>query len=44
MFNMNFADDLSQTSDLWYQKRPLYQLSHNHFQMLCYVRANQSLF
>ena len=44
MFNMNFADDWSQTSDLWYQKRPLYQLSHNHFQMLCYVRANQSLF
>ena len=24
MFNINFADDL------WYWKRPLYQLSHNH--------------
>ena len=25
-----FADDWIQTADLWYWKRPLYQLSHNH--------------
>ena len=32
MFNINiiFADDWIQTGDLWYRKRPLYQLSHNH--------------
>ena len=29
MFNINFADDWSQTVDLWYCKQPLYQLSHN---------------
>ena len=29
--SINFADDWSRTADLWYQKRPLYQLSHNHF-------------
>ena len=28
MFKLNFADDL------WYWKRPLYQLSHNHFPYL----------
>ena len=31
MFNITFADDWSRTADLWYQKRLLYQLSHNHF-------------
>ena len=32
MFNINiiFADDWIRTADLWYRKRPLYQLSHNH--------------
>ena len=30
MFNINFADDWIRTVDLWYWKRPLYQLSHNH--------------
>ena len=28
--SINFADDWIRTADLWYQKRPLYQLSHNH--------------
>ena len=27
---INLADDWIQTSDLWYWKRPVYQLSHNH--------------
>ena len=31
MFNINFANDWIRTVDLWYQKQPLYQLSHNHF-------------
>ena len=35
MFNINFADDWSLTADLWYQKQPLYQLSHNHFPSVC---------
>ena len=35
MFNKNFADYCSRTADLWYQKRPLYQLSHNHFPFKC---------
>ena len=30
MFKINFAYDWIQTVDLWYQKQPLYQLSHNH--------------
>ena len=30
VFNINFANDWIRTMDLWYQKRPLYQLSHNH--------------
>ena len=30
MFNIIFADDWIRTADLWNQKRPLYQLSHNH--------------
>ena len=31
MFNINFTNDWIRTVDLWYQKQPLYQLSHNHF-------------
>ena len=27
---VKFADDWIRTVDLWCQKRPLYQLSHNH--------------
>ena len=30
IFDIIFADDWIQTTDLWYQKRPLFQLSHNH--------------
>ena len=30
MFNINFADDWIRSADLWYRKRPLYQLSQNH--------------
>ena len=30
----NFADDWIRTADLWHRKRPLYQLSHNHFPLL----------
>ena len=30
MFNIIFANDWNRTVDLWYWKRPLYQLSHNH--------------
>ena len=37
MFNVNFADDWSRTEDLWYWKRPLYQLSHNHFPKNTYL-------
>ena len=29
-FNINFANDWIRTTDLWYHKQPLYQLSHNH--------------
>ena len=28
--SINFSDDWIRTADLWNQKRPLYQLSHNH--------------
>ena len=31
MFNINFVDDWIWTADLWLHKRPLYQLSHNHW-------------
>ena len=31
MFNINLANDWNRTADLLYWKRPLYQLSHNHF-------------
>ena len=39
MFNINFANDWIRTADLWYRKRPLYQLSHNHFpkKYFCYL-------
>ena len=30
MFIINFANDWIRTSDLWFWKQPLYQLSHNH--------------
>ena len=32
MFNIYiiFVDDWIRTADLWYQKQPLHQLSHNH--------------
>ena len=30
MFNINFANDWIQTADVWYWKRPLNQLCHNH--------------
>ena len=30
MLNVKFADDWIQTKDLWYWKRLLYELSHNH--------------
>ena len=33
MFN-KFADDWIRTADLWYRKRPLYQLSHHHCPLL----------
>ena len=34
--SINFADDWIRTADLWYWKRPLYQLSHNHY--LIFIR------
>ena len=37
IFDINFADDWSRTLDLWYRKRPLYQLSHNHFPQLPFL-------
>ena len=30
MFNINFTNDWIRTMDLWYQKQPLYLLSHSH--------------
>ena len=30
MFNINVADDWVRTTDFWYLKLLLYQLSHNH--------------
>ena len=30
-FNINFANDCIQTEHLWSWKRPLYQLSRNHY-------------
>ena len=34
---LNFADEFIRTADLWYRKRPLCQLSHNHCpRQLCY--------
>ena len=34
IFHLKIADDWIRTAHLWYWKRPLYQLSHNHFPML----------
>ena len=34
MYNINFADDWILTSDLWYYKQQLYQLSHNKWPFL----------
>ena len=34
----NFADDWIRTSDLWCLKRPLCQLSHNHYPFVDMVR------
>ena len=31
MFNLNFVDDWIRTVDLRYWKRPIYQLSDNHY-------------
>ena len=41
MFIINFANDWIRTSDLWFWKQPLYQLSHNHCQIFvfCYKTA-----
>ena len=30
MFNTNFAENCIRTADIWFQKRPLCRLSHNH--------------
>ena len=30
MFNIKFANDWIRTTDLWYRKQPLNQVSHNH--------------
>ena len=38
----NFADDWIQTVDLWCQKRPLYQLSHNHCPILAKIYKEKS--
>ena len=35
--SLNFADDWIRTADLWYRKRPLYQLSHHHCQSIHFV-------
>ena len=42
MFNINFANDWIRTAYLWYWKRPLYQLSHNHFQKLLLQEAKRN--
>ena len=39
--SINFADDWIRTADLWYRKRPLYQLSHTttaHYLLLASVQ------
>ena len=41
MFNINFAKYWSCNADLWYQKQPLYQLSHNHFP--CFIELAQGM-
>ena len=42
MYPINFANDWSQTADLWNRKRLLYQLSHNHWIEIqnCYQLKN----
>ena len=30
MFNIKFSNDSIRTADLWCQKQPVYQLSHNY--------------
>ena len=37
MVNKNFANDWIRTADLWFQKRPLCQLSHNHCPLIILV-------
>ena len=44
MFNKIFADDWIRTTNVWYQKRQLFQLSHNHcpvFNLLGKMLRNQ---
>ena len=41
--SINFADDWSRTADLWYRKRPLYQLSHNHFPTLNTIKSKEKI-
>ena len=38
--NINFADDWIRTTYLWCCKRPLYQLSHNHFPIMVFYCKN----
>ena len=40
--SINFADDWIRTADLWYRKRPLYQLSHNHCPAYRFVWARKT--
>ena len=35
--HINFADDWIRTADLWFRKRLLYQLRHNHFPVYQFV-------
>ena len=43
--SINFADDWIRTADLWYRKRPLYQLSHTTTaQNMCLCLKQSSLF
>ena len=44
MFNKIFADDWIRTTNVWYQKRQHFQLSHNHcpvFNLLGKMLRNQ---
>ena len=42
MFNINFADDWIRTVDLWYWKRPLYQLSHKPLLVSIFSHSNSN--